>query len=276
MMKNKNLILFITVLNISTGLLDARIASRFPRHPINLPSSRAEQFQQDLINRIEEKYADLSNYLKKVKGCFKDQTCSAKVLKQAGNTAAILAILAGFAYVGTKAVARIREEDMIAVPVAVEPIKLAEKPMPAFPEVPKGELVYPEEERIEIAVVVPPDKPVIIAEREIVSKLTTELKVKINGFFKDIQNLKPENLRYPDIVISTLETKYKINASSKILRHNGRSLIGAAMQTKNLDEFNRIELIRELKSAGVVPTLGEKREALKTKNEALIEAVFEY
>lgn len=91
-------------------------------------------------------------------------------------------------------------------------------------------------------------------------------------FFRKIENLLPQSIGYLDFVIPQLEGQY---GKAQLVRMHGSSLISAAINAKELNTFNKVELIRWLKNYGITPTKGDKDQAQQTGDAVIMDAVIQ-
>jgi hypothetical protein len=89
-------------------------------------------------------------------------------------------------------------------------------------------------------------------------------------FFKAIENITPSALTYLDFHINQWEQQY---GPAKDIFMDNLTLISAALDAKNLDAFNKAQLIDLLKGYGVEPTWADKQRARETGDTIIIKAV---
>jgi hypothetical protein len=93
----------------------------------------------------------------------------------------------------------------------------------------------------------------------------------VSQFFNSIENIKPQQITYLDILIPQLEQKYSLAA--KDVKMGNASLITAVIDAKYLDDFNKAELIRWLREYGVQFTEQDKQKARLHGGKIIINAV---
>lgn len=87
--------------------------------------------------------------------------------------------------------------------------------------------------------------------------------------FEAIENISPSAISRLDFIMPQLEQRYG-SADKAII--NGHSLISAAIYAKNLDTFNKADLIAWLKNYGIRLTSADVQAARQTNDQAIINA----
>jgi hypothetical protein len=89
-------------------------------------------------------------------------------------------------------------------------------------------------------------------------------------FFRAIENITPDALARFDFHINQLERQYGLARDTFI---DNASLIGAALDAKNLDAYNKAQLIDLLKRYGVEPTWADIQKAREIGESLILKAV---
>lgn len=228
---------------IFVAVLLAGLSRAIPIVPIIDPKSNIPV--PSPVDRVEAKAREFLTYLKSKKECLKDRTCSKEAIKRLSNMAAMISVLALYAFVGTKAAKALQEETLpVAKKIALEKVpvsEVTEKEWLKFPPVPSG----------------PP--------------LEKEESPGAQAFFNAVQNMHSTVINYVDFIIPEMETRYGLLA--KDVEIKGGSLIGAVLMSRTLDVDSKTYLINWLRTHGVEPTEQDKERAEKSANASLGNAV---
>lgn len=226
-----------------SGALDARKVHRYPRVILQQPvfGPQPPQFAREQFEkRLKKKYEELMEYLEKVKKCFKDQTCAAKILKQASSAATMLAMLVVFAYVGKRAVEGSLQEEMPgrAVLPMVQPVAVSEKRVPELRE----ELIYEPswKEAEKVADAIPEQSRIVIGDKRRAAQ-------DVFDFVKN--KITANQVNYIAFLIPKYAQDQGIDNIGTI-KVDGYSLIGAVLQSR-LSDANKSEVIRYFLSYGI-------------------------